>query len=194
MVTKERLRSLRLDAALAQAWQQMAGVTTEADGLGRFPLITLEIRRNSPTPALFEFIRQDHIAFWNYATSSQEESPLPAVLFTDTGKWRGIQRMCPAPTEAAQQIVCPVESLLTPDRLDLLDQIVLTLDRYVSDSQLEGKRELLLCTQLRYRTTFKFTNLDVFIGVIDAQPTNRAISDAASVAIFFTLFVAYFLF
>ena len=75
LVTKERLRSLRLDAAVAQAWKTM-------DPAGRFPLVTLEVRTPG-TPALFEFIRQDHVPFWNYhVTPNAEATPLPAILLT----------------------------------------------------------------------------------------------------------------
>ena len=78
MITKEKLRSLRLDYYFAQQWK-------EADPTERYPLTPLEIRREAASPALFEFIRQDHIAFWNYV-SNGSANPLPAILITDTGK------------------------------------------------------------------------------------------------------------
>lgn len=132
MVTKERLRSLQLDAAFSQAWTKTSS---------RFPLITLEIRRDVPSPALFEFLRQDHIPFWNYAVGSQE-APLPAILVTDTGKWRGIQRVCGGGDgSAGPEILCQPSSLLTQERMDMLDHVVLTLDQFVSDSQLEGNSQ-----------------------------------------------------
>jgi len=77
MVTKEKLRSLRLDYMFAQQWR-------EADPNESYPLTALEIRREAASPALFEFIRQDHIAFWNYV-SNGSANPLPAILITDTG-------------------------------------------------------------------------------------------------------------
>ena len=74
MVTKERLRSLQLDYVIAQEWN-----TTDTQG--QFPLVQLEVRRLAPSPALFEFLQQDHVPFWNY-----ENNPYPAVLLTDTGE------------------------------------------------------------------------------------------------------------
>ncbi len=76
MVTKERLRSLQLDYVIAEEWNK-------TDAKGQYPLMQLEIRRNSPSPALFEFLKQDHVAFWN-----NQNEPLPAVLLTDTSEFR----------------------------------------------------------------------------------------------------------
>ncbi|KZS20474.1 Uncharacterized protein APZ42_012860 [Daphnia magna] len=117
MVTKERLRSLQLDYVIAQEWNK-------TDTQGQFPLIQLEIRRTAASPALFEFLKQDHVPFWNH-----NNNPLSAVLLTDTSKWRGIQRMCGLE-------VCNSTSLLTVDRLNMLDQVVVTLDRFISISHL----------------------------------------------------------
>lgn len=72
MVTKEKLRSLQFDYAIAQKWNQ-------TDTQRQFPMVQLEIRRTAASPALFEFLKQDHVSFWN-----QENDPLPAVLLTDT--------------------------------------------------------------------------------------------------------------
>lgn len=71
MVTKERLRSLQLDYAIAQEWNR-------TDTERKFPMVQLEIRRMAASPALFEFLKQDHVAFWNH------DVPLPAILLTDT--------------------------------------------------------------------------------------------------------------
>lgn len=71
MVTKEKLRSLQLDYAVAQIWNK-------TDTKREFPMVQLEVRRLAASPALFEFLKQDHVAFWNHVT------PLSAVLLTDT--------------------------------------------------------------------------------------------------------------
>lgn len=113
----------------------------------------MEITRNAPSPALFEFIKQDHAAFWN-----NPDHPLQAVLLTDTGilhfqtdfsnvqginckynqtlspgKWRGIARTC-------EMNVCNATNFLTMERLLMLDHVVVTLDRYVSRLSLNGKQ------------------------------------------------------
>lgn len=75
MVTKERLRSLQLDYVIAQEWNK-------TDTQGQFPLIQLEIRRTAASPALFEFLKQDHVPFWNH-----NNNPLPAILLTDTSAY-----------------------------------------------------------------------------------------------------------
>ena len=73
-MTKERLRSLQLDYVIAEQWNK-------TDVKGKFPLMQLEVRRNAASAALFEFLKQDHVPFWNNGNE-----PLPAVLLTDTSK------------------------------------------------------------------------------------------------------------
>lgn len=81
MVTKERLRSLQLDYIIAQEWNR-------TDTQQRYPLYQLEIRRTAASPALFEFLKQDHVPFWNF-----ENNPLSAVLLTDTSTYTSKPRI-----------------------------------------------------------------------------------------------------
>ena len=53
------------------------------------------------------------------------------LIYTFTGKWRGIQRMCGLS-------VCNSTQLLTADRLNMLDQVVVTMERFISQSHLDG--------------------------------------------------------
>lgn len=119
MVTKERLRSLVLDYSLAEQWNS-------TNAAKEYPLLTLEIRRAAASMAAFEFLKHDHVTFWNH-----QPNPLPAVLLTDTSKWRGIQRKC-------EITICNTTHFITQERLELLDQVVVTLDKFVSKSQLDG--------------------------------------------------------
>lgn len=72
MVTKERLRSIQLDNFFAQQWNKTSSA-------GKSPLLTLEVRRSAASMAMFEFLKQDHVPFWNH-----QPNPLPAILLTDT--------------------------------------------------------------------------------------------------------------
>jgi len=78
IVNDDKLKIGRLSNLFSQQWQ-------EADPTERYPLIELTIRRESSSPALIEFLRQDHVAFWNHK-SNDVNDPLPAVLITDTGR------------------------------------------------------------------------------------------------------------
>ena len=71
--------SIHLDHIFARRWK-------EIDLMHRFGLNKLEIRREAASPALFEFLVQDHMPFWNYVNTNGSTSPLPAFLITDTGK------------------------------------------------------------------------------------------------------------
>jgi hypothetical protein len=55
----------------------------------------------------------------------------PFIDLLITGKWRGIQRMCGLS-------VCNSTQLLTADRLNMLDQVVVTMERFISQSHLDG--------------------------------------------------------
>ena len=77
MIVNEKLKSGRLDNLFSQQWLQ-------ADPTKRFSLMELDIRRESSSRAVIEFLRQDHIAFWNHKSNGVND-PLPAVLITDTG-------------------------------------------------------------------------------------------------------------
>ena len=73
MIVNEKLKSERLGSLFSLHWK-------ENDSTEPYPLMELDIRREFPSPALLEFIRQDHVAFWN-----SQNDPLPAILITDTG-------------------------------------------------------------------------------------------------------------
>lgn len=90
MITKEKVTTtrLQLDNAFSQEWNK-------ADPAKRVPLISLEIRRNSPSQALSEFLRQDHVAFWNFEVATGTDLlPLQAILLTDTGRQRDVANNC----------------------------------------------------------------------------------------------------
>ena len=78
MVVNENLRSERLDYLFARQWK-------ETGQSGHFPLMELVIRREMNSPAILEFIRQDHVSFWNHKLANGTHLPLPAILITDTG-------------------------------------------------------------------------------------------------------------
>ena len=77
MVVDERLNNLHLHHIFNQQWK-------ETDFKDRYPLIQLEIEREAASPALFEFLLQDHTPFWHYVKNGSS-FPLPAILITDTG-------------------------------------------------------------------------------------------------------------
>ena len=54
------------------------------DATNRYRLTQINIQQESASPASFEFIRQDHVAFWNHKFNGSHH-PLPAILITDTG-------------------------------------------------------------------------------------------------------------
>ena len=85
MIVNEKLKSERLGNLFSNHWK-------ETDSTERYPLMELDIRREFPSPALLEFIRQDHVAFWN-----SQNDPLPAILITDTGIRKLISRPQPEP-------------------------------------------------------------------------------------------------
>ena len=79
MVVDERLNNLHLHHIFNQQWK-------ETDFKDQYLLIQLEIQREAASPALFEFLLQDHTPFWNYV-NNDSSYPLPAILITDTGKF-----------------------------------------------------------------------------------------------------------
>jgi hypothetical protein len=87
------------------------------------PLVALEVRRALQSPALFEFLKQDHLAFWNYVQDDQPK-PLSAVLITDTGKFRGTSNAC-------RLGPCNIPELVDAHRLALLDHVIATIDRFI---------------------------------------------------------------
>ena len=78
MVVNGEMLNLNLRKTFNRHWE-------ETDRLNRYPLKTLEIRRENASPALFEFLFQDHVTFWNFVNNGTPQ-PLPAILVTDTGK------------------------------------------------------------------------------------------------------------
>ncbi|XP_053202925.1 uncharacterized protein YfbL-like [Panonychus citri] len=65
------------------------------------------------------FMRSDHAAFWNHRNRDFSVS-LPAVLLTDTGPFRGVQRAC-------YHEFCDDKNQITNENLDFLKRIVDTL-------------------------------------------------------------------
>ena len=79
MVVDERLNNLHLHHIFNQQWK-------ETDFKDQYLLIQLEIQREAASPALFEFLVQDHTPFWNYVNNDSRYHFLPAILLTDTCK------------------------------------------------------------------------------------------------------------
>ena len=79
MVVNDQMRNLHFHHIFNRQWK-------ETDLTGRYPLIQLEIQREAASPALFEFLVQDHTPFWNYVNNDSRYHFLPAILLTDTGK------------------------------------------------------------------------------------------------------------
>ena len=77
MVINDKLRNEQLDNCFAQQWN-------DNDATNRYRLTQINIQQESASPASFEFIRQDHVAFWNHKFNGSHH-PLPAILITDTG-------------------------------------------------------------------------------------------------------------
>uniref|UniRef100_T1JYP9 Peptidase M28 domain-containing protein n=2 Tax=Tetranychus urticae TaxID=32264 RepID=T1JYP9_TETUR len=65
------------------------------------------------------FMRSDHAAFWNHRNRDFLAS-LPAVLITDTGPFRGVQRAC-------YHEFCDDKAQITTENLEFLKRIVDTL-------------------------------------------------------------------
>jgi len=77
MIVNGEMKDLNLRQIFNHQWE-------EIDQLNRYPLKTLEIQRENASPALFEFLLQDHVTFWNLIYNGTAQ-PLPAILITDTG-------------------------------------------------------------------------------------------------------------
>ncbi|XP_015789294.1 uncharacterized protein LOC107366223 [Tetranychus urticae] len=81
------------------------------------------------TPILFDnylyrnFMRSDHASFWNHKSRAYKET-LHAVLITDMGPWRGVQRAC-------YHEFCDDESQLTTYNLEFVKHIIDALVRTV---------------------------------------------------------------
>jgi hypothetical protein len=78
LVVNEKLNSQSLDQLFTEMWK-------EIESINRYPLIELKVRRETPSPAVFEFLRQDHVTFWNHRFKNGSHYPLSALLITDTG-------------------------------------------------------------------------------------------------------------
>ena len=78
MVINEQFNDMELHKNFPQQWKQV-------DFMDRYQLNVLKIRFEAASPALFEFLLQDHMPFWNFMNNGSA-SPLPAILITDTGR------------------------------------------------------------------------------------------------------------
>ena len=74
----DNLSSRRLDDFFTHFWK-------DTESKEHYPLVGLKIKRKSASLAVFEFIRQDHIAFWDHKFNGSQQS-LPAILITDSGR------------------------------------------------------------------------------------------------------------
>ena len=117
-MTKERLRSLQLDNAFSEHWNTVNPAQSQ-----KSPLVALEVRRALQSPALFEFLKQDHLAFWNYVQGDLPK-PLAAILITDTGKFRGMSNACRIGP-------CDIPQMVDAHRLALLDHVIATINRFI---------------------------------------------------------------
>lgn len=77
MVVNGEMKNKVLSKIFSLQWKQV-------DSMERYPLRTLEIKNEAASPALFEFLIQDHVTFWNYKKNGSS-LPLPAILVTDSG-------------------------------------------------------------------------------------------------------------
>ncbi|KAK2712916.1 uncharacterized protein LOC136025116 isoform X2 [Artemia franciscana] len=101
-------------------------IWSKAVNVDKYPLLDLEVVRVFGEQALVEFLKQDHMPFWNFYHNGVP-SPLPAVLLSDTGIWRNIPK-CSTPS-------CP--ELITIERLQFLDQTVTATSLLIADLQLD---------------------------------------------------------
>ena len=65
-----------LDARFQDSWS--------AAGSLKFPLVPMGVNTMLSSPALHEFLKQDHLAFWNHFDGDQHQA-LHAILLTDIG-------------------------------------------------------------------------------------------------------------
>ncbi|CAG0898092.1 unnamed protein product [Darwinula stevensoni] len=113
-----------LMVSLNNAWMPSSSGSTSSDV---FKIHSAWVKRGNANPSdgLLEFLRQDHLPFWHQILSSSSRR-YPAVLLTDTGRWRGKGSACRTPN-------CdPVEDFLTPGRLGMLKQTVKAFARLAS--------------------------------------------------------------
>ncbi|XP_037078787.1 uncharacterized protein LOC119099813 [Pollicipes pollicipes] len=127
------------DAALLEALKAVWPA-----GAGRLQPLSLP-QQPPDTEALFQFLSQGHDAFWNRAAGGVVSS-LPAVLLTDTGRYRQLPRRC-----LSVDTICGPREMLTPERMRFFNQTVkaltdavLTMQGSSSSSAVMGSWLLLL--------------------------------------------------
>jgi len=95
---------------------------------GRLEALSLP-QQPPETEALFQFLSQGHDAFWNRVTGGMVSS-LPAVLLTDTGRYRQLPRRC-----LNVNTLCRPRDVLTYDRMRFFNQTVRALTTTVNSLQ-----------------------------------------------------------
>nr|XP_053639033.1 uncharacterized protein LOC128693379 [Cherax quadricarinatus] len=94
------------------------------------PAGELKINKEAPLSRLIkELTKPSTIHFWTF-TANNTETPLPAILLTDT---QGLRQMPPPPEVCVKG--CPAKEWLTQDRVDFMDTTVRALTRTLMSRQ-----------------------------------------------------------